>query len=220
MKLSLILIVAFIGLSAAFDDLSLNAWNQYKLKHNKQYTNVDEDAARFAIWKMNANKIGRHNAEAQKGLHTFTLKMNKFGDLTNREFRAKMNGFKPSLKLNSIKPLSVFESSPNTQNPDSVDWRTQGYVTPIKDQGQCGSCWAFSSTGSLEGQHFKATGKLVSLSEQNLVDCSQKYGNMGCEGGLMDQAFTYIKENQGIDTESSYPYRAVVCILSFSSLFY
>jgi len=142
------------------------------------------------------------------GVHTYWLGMNKYADLTTVEFVKMMNGYNATRAASRSQGHNVHTVNPNVKLPDTVDWRTQGYVTPIKDQGQCGSCWAFSSTGSLEGQHFKATGKLVSLSEQNLVDCSGKQGNMGCNGGLMDQAFTYIKENNGIDTEDSYAYEA------------
>jgi len=182
-------------------------WESFKREHGKKYSSSVEELQRYQIWKSNLDYVTQHNTDADNGKHTFWLGMNKFADLTAKEFAAIYNGFNATLRTQS-RSQRIHVHDPTVALPDSVDWRTQGYVTPIKDQGQCGSCWAFSTTGSLEGQHFKATGKLVALSEQNLVDCSQKQGNMGCDGGLMDQAFQYIKDNNGIDTEDSYPYTA------------
>ena len=106
---------------------------------------------------------------------------------TNREFVDMMNGYNKTKNMVKSENAPKFMSPYNYKPPKSVDWRTKGYVTDVKDQGQCGSCWAFSAVASLEGQQFKKSGKLVSLSEQNLVDCSGQYGNQGCFGGLMDQ---------------------------------
>jgi len=195
--------------AASLVDRNLDSfWEEFKELHGKQYLNAEEETLRRSVWEDNLNFINKHNLEASMGHHTYRVKMNKYGDLTNREFVAMLNGYNKTGEM--VKQSgSRFLKPSNVKIPDSVDWRTQGYVTPIKDQGQCGSCWAFSAVASLEGQHFKAATKLVSLSEQNLVDCSRKYGNMGCDGGLMDQAFAYIKDNKGIDTEDSYPYHAV-----------
>ena len=131
----------------------------------------------------------------------------------------RFNCFNASEKAEDSLTRTVYKPT-STQIPDSVDWRTQGYVTYVKDQGQCGSCWAFSAVAALEGQHFKASGQLVALSEQNLVDCSHIFGNMGCDGGSMSQAFAYIKFNRGIDTEDSYPYFAQVLFETHLSVFY
>merc|ERR1719213_131146 len=94
-----------------------------------------------------------------------------------------------------------------TDVPASVDWRTKGAVNPVKDQGHCGSCWSFSATGALEGAHFIATGELLSLSEQQLVNCSYLDGNLGCNGGMPDRAFRYAK-GHAMETEADYPYTA------------
>jgi len=184
-------------------------WALFKQTFQKQYGSTEEEISRRSIWESNLAYIRNHNLESDLGVHTYTLKMNQFGDMTNAEFNKQMNGLDLSLK-NKVSGVNrqTYQAPANVQLPDSVDWRPKGYVTAVKDQGQCGSCWAFSTTGSLEGQHFAKTQQLVSLSEQNLVDCSSKYGNMGCNGGLMDYAFQYIKENNGIDTEPSYPYEA------------
>jgi len=140
----------------------------------------------------------------------FFSEINQFADMLPYEFSTHHNGLRMELRNLTEHKLSAasFIEPENILVPEEFDWREQGAVTAVKDQGQCGSCWAFSATGSLEGQNFRKTGELVSLSEQNLLDCSSSYGNEGCNGGLMDNAFKYIQENHGIDTEDTYPYEA------------
>ena len=169
------------------------------------YDDLSAETYRYGVWKDNMAMIDEHNKRADGGKESFWMGMNHLGDMTREEIVATFNGYKMRRPRNST---NVFKPSHNFVAEQEVDWRTKGAVTPVKNQGQCGSCWAFSTTGSLEGQHFLKDGQLVSLSEQNLIDCSKKYGNNGCKGGLMDRAFEYIIKNGGIDTEESYPYQA------------
>lgn len=132
--------------------------------------------------------------------------MTHLADLTNAEYQKIYLGTKIDVSAKLAAPATTIV----TDNYNAtVDWRSKGVVTGIKNQGQCGGCWSFSTTGSTEGAHAQATGNLVSLSEQNLMDCSWSYGNEACDGGLMDYAFKYIIANGGIDTEASYPYTGV-----------
>jgi cathepsin L len=189
---------------------------KFKKLYQTSYATVKEEAERFIIFAENFLHVQRHNAAFSNGEASFEMTINKFADRTPAEMKS-LRGFRAPMRLQSNgqksphrKTGSFFMRPATTQYlPTQVDWRTLGAVTPVKDQGQCGSCWAFSTTGALEGHSYRKTKKLVSLSEQQLVDCAGGvYENMGCDGGLMDNAFRYIKDNGGIDTEVSYPYES------------
>ena len=150
-----------------------------------------------------------HVFEIKKENPNYAVGVNQFSDMTQEEFAKSMNfGMLEDAyyaKLFSNNCGSMIYN--NTNLPDSIDWRDKNAVTPVKNQGQCGSCWAFSTTGSIEGANAIKNGKLISLSEQQLVDCSRKYGNLGCNGGLMDNAFMYVEDN-GLCAEDVYSYTA------------
>jgi len=197
--ISALVVSGFVFEESEYETL-FTSWVQ---KHRKNY-DADEFFYRFNIFKANVDKIYLHN----QGENTWTMGMNKFGDLTAEEFLATHTGYK-QVKMDTLRSANTKPQKLGVKAaPTFVDWRTKGAVTPIKDQGQCGSCWAFSATGSTEGSYFLQGWGLVSVSEQELVDCSQAEGNDGCEGGLMDYAFQYIIDNGGITTEAAYPYTA------------
>jgi len=197
----IILIAALLSLVVAYTDeeyqTSFANWMQ---TYNKMYATADFQS-RFSTFKNNMDYVRDWNAA---GLST-VLGLNEFADLSNEEYRSIYLGthFDGTERLKNAP--DTFIDGPLA---DTVNWANKGAVTGIKNQGQCGSCWSFSATGSSEAAHFFATGNLASLSEQNLMDCSRSYGNNGCNGGLMDDAFKYIIANKGIDTEVSYPYLA------------
>jgi len=197
MKSLFVLVIAFVA-TQAFDLES--EWDQFKIKYGKDMLTGPEHDMRKNIFAANLKFIEKHNDEHALGLHTFTVGINQFADLTNEEFVKQFTGFVATDDL----PESSFDL-PEYTDLAPIDWRQKGAVTPVKNQGQCGSCWAFSTTGTIEGAHFKKTGNLVSLSEQNLMDCSKQ--NHGCNGGNPYLALTYVMDNGGIDTAMSYPYQ-------------
>jgi len=201
--LSLAAFVALLAVSSALRVERNDLWSAYKQRHGKYYS-VREEILRREIYESNLDYIEHHNIQADNGLSSYRMGESQYTDWTNDEFRAFMNGY---VMRNTSTNMQFVPT--NMDPPSSMDWRTKGYVTKVKNQERCGSCWAFSTTGSLEGQHFKKSNSLVSLSEQQLVDCSAREGNKGCKGGIMENGFKYIIKNKGIDTEESYPYRAV-----------
>ncbi|CAM5124167.1 unnamed protein product [Natator depressus] len=194
--------VANIGKDPTLD----SDWERWKTIYQKQYSSEEEELSRRLIWEKTLKIVTVHNLEESKGMHSYTMAMNGFADMTSEEVTATMTGLRVSDSEMDNLTVDWPRESIQDQGPDCIDWRKSGYVTNVKNQGSCGSCWAFSAVGALEGQLKKKTGRLVSLSPQNLVDCSWRYGNHGCNGGFMTKAFRYVMNNSGIDSETSYPY--------------
>lgn len=188
------------GVSEVSADIK-SAFNLWKAKYEKGYLSSSEDSYRLSVFQANMKMINTHNASGA----TWTMGANEFADMTNEEFTAQYKGWSKT----ATAPRNEADFS-GVKAADAQDWTTKGAVTGVKNQGQCGSCWAFSATGGMEGGYFQKTGKLTSLSEQQMVACSKTSGgNQGCRGGLPELGFTYVKE-KGIESEASYPYAGML----------
>jgi C1A family cysteine protease len=205
--------LSFIAVAAAVpllmsstSDEERTLFLKFKTQYNKSYFDDRDESYRQMVFTANMRKIRQHNAEHAEGKHTYTMAMNEFGDLLPEEFHAKYTGFLGS-RHEYARSQNVADLS-GVKVADSIDWVSKGAVTPPKNQGQCGSCWSFSTTGAIEGAWYNAHNQLVSLSEQELMDCSKDEGNHSCEGGLMDYAFEWVIKKGGICSESDYGYLA------------
>nr|CAH04631.1 cathepsin H [Suberites domuncula] len=192
---------AFIPLVLPIPGLYEDYFKEWQEKHGKVYSTEEESQSRLKVFMKNVIYIDNHNKQG----HSYELEVNEYADMTLDEFKDQY-----LMEPQHCSATHSLKSDPPKYRdpPKAIDWRSKGAVTPVKNQGQCGSCWTFSTTGCLESHHFLKTGQLVSLSEQQLVDCAQAFNNNGCNGGLPSQAFEYIHYNGGLDSEESYPYRA------------
>ncbi|XP_074038120.1 procathepsin L [Leptinotarsa decemlineata] len=183
-------------------------WNSFRTTFNKVYPTAEEEALRREIFFENRAKIDRLNDEYSQGRRSYVQRLNPFADLLLHEFTRAFNGYNRSTSTPrvSIPQSTAFIPSANVIFPKSVDWREVGAVTDVKYQGKCAACWAFAAAGALESHTFRKTGMLVNISAQNLIDCTEPYGNSGCSGGLMNPAFEYVRDNKGVDSEQSYPF--------------
>ncbi|XP_037079550.1 procathepsin L-like [Pollicipes pollicipes] len=182
-------------------DLQDPAWIHFKSKYGKTYSSLEEEARRLAIFRRNSRLIAEHNA----GDSSFRMGVNHLADLSSTEYRALLN----KRVLPAPRADEPGDASAGRRGPTGIskDWRAEGAVTFVRDTGSCDASWAFAATGAVESAWYLAGHTLVSLSEQQLLDCSHQYGNNGCDGGLAKQAFEYVTSAGGLEAETDYPYR-------------
>ncbi|XP_064968736.1 cysteine protease XCP1-like [Musa acuminata AAA Group] len=186
---------------------SYELFEQWCRAHGKVYMHPAEKARRFEYFLANLRYVFDRNSRrsSSSSSHGHAVGLNRFADLSNEEFKATyMSKIGRKREVGMSRGGDMEKTRESCDAPASLDWRKKGVVTAVKDQGYCGSCWAFSSTGAMEGINAITTGDLISLSEQELIDCDKT--NAGCQGGYMDYAFEWVVKNKGIDTESNYPY--------------
>ena len=195
-KFLLVLVLALVACDSDLDTIMFQKFQQFMTKYNKKYGSIREYLGRYTVFKRNVmNILKKRNLSYKTGI-------TRFADLTRQEFaKIYLNLNYGAMNVVNLKP---YKMNAKNDSPDSWDWRDKNVVTDVKDQASCGSCWAFSAVGNLEGLYAQKTGNLVALSEQLLVDCD--YYDSGCNGGLMEYAFTYLEELGGIETEDDYPY--------------
>lgn len=198
--------IVITGNTIKSDTIFKVLFENWRREYNKNYDTDLEYRYRFSVFSENYANIQSKNSLGR----SVVLGLNKFADLTNNEFRSRHVNHNDISKQNHIYNIPNSKKMNLRGLPPDIDWVQKGAVTPVKSQGYCGSCWAFSTTGSIEGAWFIKTGHLISLSEQQLIDCSSYEGNNACNGGLMNKAFKYIINNDGICSEEEYPYLATV----------
>merc|ERR1712002_784082 len=188
-----VIITACLAVAVHSDTLD-SKWTEFKSTFSKEYTSKEEELVHFDTWKSNLAMVEKHNEEAEEGLHGYKMSLNEFSDLSEEEFEKRMLGY---VEMGGSEEFEYFQ---DREIPTALDYREEGLVTPVKNQGHCGSCWAFSATGGIEGAWAKEVGDLIPVSEQQLIDC----GPGGCGGGNMGPAWNTAAD--GIMREEDYQY--------------
>eukprot|EP00397_Hematodinium_sp_SG-2012_P042358 GEMP01046836.1.p1 GENE.GEMP01046836.1~~GEMP01046836.1.p1 ORF type:complete len:341 (+),score=59.48 GEMP01046836.1:128-1150(+) len=193
--------LALLLCANAIESPAIPRWDEWRKIFRQDHANDYDETLRKGIFEANAEIVKAHNRKNVSWL----MELNEFADWTWEEFASEV-----LMTLPQNCSATTSEAAKPTQDlPDSIDWVEKGAVTEVKDQGQCGSCWTFSTTGVLESHNYLTNGNLTTLSEQQLVDCAGDFNNHGCNGGLPSQAMEYVRFRGGLETEADYPYRAV-----------